>query len=162
MSTKLPRPVRRALRRTVRRVRQVPSWLGVGIASAAIALGGGAALLSTGLHADASENAATSSRHVEEAEYNNAYYACLSQQAHSLIGPRSVVFLPHPSLDEWAIVIKVIGGWAHVTLDSHRATLALVLGHWSGRGTCDGDVLVAVVDHDGHTVFERGRSKGAS
>jgi hypothetical protein len=123
---------------------------------ALVALGGGA------LHANADQTKLTSAREVAAAARADTYYACLTTQAHSLIGTHDVVYLHDPSLDQWVVLTKVIGGWATETLHLDRATVALSLQHigghdGTGSGTCQGDVLVAVRRGPGGRVeLERG------
>jgi len=131
---------------------------------ARMALGGAAvavlsllALASTALHANHSETVLNSARTVASAERANGYYACMTAQAHSLIGTNDVVYMPRPTLDQWATVIKVIGGWAHETLDLHAANVALSVQRSHGPRTCNGDFLVAIIRQPGgHLIIKRG------
>jgi hypothetical protein len=127
-----------------------------GLLVAALALG---ALGSTALHANGAQTRLTSAQHQAAAARADAYYACLSAQAHSLIGAGNVVYLPRPTLGQWATLTKVIGGWARTTLQVSRANLALTLQHSGRAGSCDGDDLIAITRQaDGHVVIARGRS----
>jgi hypothetical protein len=105
------------------------------------------ALLALGITALGADHAAarlTSSGAAASARRSDQYYSCLEAQAHSLIGPHDVVYLPEPTLSQWVTVTSVIGGWADVTLHLHAANTALELQRSSQGGTCDGQVLVAV------------------
>jgi hypothetical protein len=123
---------------------------------ALVALGAGA------LHGGHVEAGLTTHRDVTQAQRADAYYDCLTAEAHSLIHAGDVVFLPHPTLGEWATVTKVIGGWAAVTLHLKAANEGLAIDHAPGPGTCQGDVIVTVTRlPDGHLVIGRGHAPRA-
>ena len=127
------------------------------LGAAAVVLLALVALAATALGANHSESTLTSARNATAADRNNAYYACLSAQAHSLIGPKDVVYMPRPTLGQWATVIKVIGGWAHETLDLHAANVALSLQRSTESHGCNGDVMVVIIRlPDGHLIIKRG------
>jgi hypothetical protein len=133
-------------------------WV-IGAVVGALALVG---LASTALGAVGSESHLASDAAVRRAQQSNAYYACLSEQAHSLIGPHDVVYLANPTLEEWVTLTKVMGGWAHLTLRQHKANVGIDLQRVNSTGpgsTCDGNALVTLRrSADGHLSLARARS----
>lgn len=118
---------------------------------AVIALGLGA------LHSNHLETRLTTAAATASAQRSDRYYNCLSAQAHSLITPSDVVYLPDPTLAAWTTLTKVVGGWAHVTLQLHQANLALTLQRSTHPGSCDGNDLVTVGHAPGgHIVIRSG------
>ncbi len=118
------------------------------------------ALIALGLgtwHAARAESRLSSSKYKASALHSDAYFECLSAQAHSLIGPHNVVYLPDPTLNEWVTLTKVIGGWAHESLNLHASNLALTLQRSGQSGTCDGQVLVTITRNAaGRLIMTRG------
>ncbi|HEY2214376.1 MAG TPA: hypothetical protein VGH31_04910, partial [Acidimicrobiales bacterium] len=91
------------------------SWLG-GLVMLVVAVSS----LSIGaVHGDRIDNDLTSAHFTTSAQRTSDYFACLDTQAHSVIRPHDVVYLSDPSLSSWVTLTKVIGGWAHETLDLH-------------------------------------------
>ena len=115
-------------------------------------LGGGA------LHGEHTESKLTAAHFTQAAQRNNAYFSCLSTQAHSLLRARDVVYLSNPTLVTWVTLTKVIGGWANETLHAHQANVGLVLVSESNGPTCEGKALVtARRTRGGKVLFSRGR-----
>jgi hypothetical protein len=133
-------------------------WV-IGAVVGALALVG---LASTALGAVGSESHLSTDATVRQAQRSDAYYACLSEQAHSLIGPHDVVYLANPTLEEWVTLTKVMGGWAHLTLHEHQANVGIDLQRVDSTGpgsTCDGSALITLRrSPDGHLSLARGRS----
>jgi len=116
------------------------------------------ALLTTAAHAVATGGSLDSAHAVASARQSDGYYACLTAQAHSLLRPGDVAYMgDHPTLNQWVTITKVIGGWARVTLDRDRSTVAIGLGRFPSRHTCAGYALVtARRARDGRVVLSRG------
>ena len=114
-----------------------------GLLIGGLALG---ALVSTAAHASSTANRLDSSSALRQAEASNAYYACLTAEAHSLVRPHDVVFLGEANLPRWVTITKTMGGWAHLTLHRSNATVALLLGPVSpGHGPgCAGQGLTSI------------------
>jgi hypothetical protein len=110
-------------------------------------------------HGEHTEGQLTATHFTRSADRSNAYYGCLSAQVHSLIHSGDVVYLSHPTLTSWVTLTKVIGGWAHETLQQDRSTMAVTLQEANWTGNCDGQVLISVRrDADGKIVMARGRN----
>jgi hypothetical protein len=134
-----------------------------GIAVGLIALG---ALASTAVHATRAATQLDSPSHLRSAQRSNAFYNCLTAQAHSLLKPDDVVYLGDPDLDRWTTVTKAIGGFADPTLHLKDATVALVLSHTSTRPggihgpSCDGDIFFSIRHQPGGKVLmQRGSDR---
>ncbi len=112
-----------------------------GLAIALLSLG---ALSSTAVHAVQSQARLVSTTSTQAANVSNAYYGCLTGEAHSLVGAHDVAFLGEPNLNRWVTVEKVMGGWAHLTLHQSMATVALLLDHTSRGPSCEGDVFLSI------------------
>jgi hypothetical protein len=134
-------------------VTRVGRWGGLAVLVAAlVGLGGGA------LHGEHAETRLTAAHFSRSATQSNAYFACLSTQAHSLLRPHDVVYLSNPTLDSWVTLTKVIGGWASETLHMRQANVGLSLVSETNGPTCGGQALVTVRrTDDGKVVFARGR-----
>jgi hypothetical protein len=112
------------------------------------------------VHGDRIDDNLTAAHLTTSAERSTDYFACLSTQAHSVIRPHDVVYLSDPSLSSWVTLTKVIGGWAHETLDEHHSTLGLALVRESNGPTCRGQALVAARrTANGKVLFIRGHNK---
>lgn len=117
------------------------------------------ALGTTAVHADQGVTQLASVRNATLARESNAYYSCLGAEAHSLFSSHDVVYQAEPTLGSWTTVTKVIGGWAHLTLQRDKATAAVLLQHSSApvAGSCDGDFLVSIrLGPGGRVVIVRG------
>jgi hypothetical protein len=134
--------------------------------NARVSLGGAAilvvALIALGLgtwHAARAESALSSPKHEASALHSDAYYDCLSAQAHALIPVHDVVYLPDPTLTEWVTLVKVIGGWAHESLKLRASNMAVTLQGSSQSGSCDGQTLVTITRNAaGHLIMARGHT----
>ena len=125
-----------------------------GLAVALVAL---LALASTAVHAAHALTRLTATHKSDAARANNAYFACLEVQAHSLIVPGDVVYLLRPTLAQWVTMTKVIGGWADVTLNLGAANTAARLEHVRGPGTCDGtDIQIIHRFNNGRVLIQQG------
>jgi hypothetical protein len=128
-------------------------WAGLAVLVVAlVGLGGGA------LHGEHAESQLTAAHLTRAAERSNAYFACLTTQAHSLLESRDVVYLSDPTLSSWVTLTKVIGGWARETLEVRRSTVGLTLISESNGPTCEGQALVSARRTTaGQVLFTRGR-----
>jgi hypothetical protein len=112
------------------------------------------------VHGERIDNNLTAAHFSTSAQRSTDYFACLTTQARSVIRPQDVVYLPDPSLSSWVTLTKVIGGWAHETLDPHHSTLGLALVHEPSGPTCEGQAVVAARrTADGKVLFSRGRNQ---
>jgi hypothetical protein len=133
-------------------------WISLGglviLVVAVISLGIGA------VHGDRVDNDLTAAHFTTSAQRSSDYFACLSTEAHSVIRAHDVVYLSDPSLSSWVTLTKVIGGWAHETLDVHHSTIGLALVHEADGPTCEGQALVSARrTADGKVLFTRGHNK---
>jgi hypothetical protein len=115
-------------------------------ASVAVTVVAGAALaglVAGAVHGVRSTTALASSAQVASATEDDAYYACLTTQAHHLVRPGQVVDIDRDDLTSWATLGKVVAPWAVVTTDAHRAVAVLSLRTATGGASCLGVVVVA-------------------
>ena len=84
-----------------------------------------------------------SARTVHDAALDDAFYACLDTQAHSLVRPGQSVTLGVDNLADVVTMIKGFGSWVTVADPASRADV--VLTHHDGTagpGTCMGTTVV--------------------
>ncbi|HEX3794854.1 MAG TPA: hypothetical protein VHV57_10180 [Acidimicrobiales bacterium] len=113
----------------------------------------------TAVHAARSESHLATPALVHSATQSDAYFECLSTQAHSLVSAHDIVYLPKPTLANWVTLTKVIGGWVRLTLRPASSTVALALLHSTRGATCQGDYLVTIRRQSGgRALISRGRS----
>jgi hypothetical protein len=126
-----------------------------GLVVGLLALG---ALGTAAVSATRSETPLASAHAIREADHSNAYYACLTAQAHALVRPDDVVFLGEANLDRWVTVIKAMGGWAHMAMRQSAASVAILLEHPAHGPSCAGETLVSIRrETHGGVRFRSGR-----
>jgi hypothetical protein len=89
-------------------------------------------------------DALSSSASVQQAGAQNAYYNCLSDQAHKLVPTNeSVALSTDAETAQGSALFGAIVSWARIVPDAQDASivLGLVAGH--GPGSCGGSVVVA-------------------
>jgi hypothetical protein len=74
---------------------------------------------------------------------DDAYYACLTIQAHHLVRAGQVVDVSRADLGSWATLGKVVAPWTVVTTRRADAVAVLSLRQVTGGGACLGSVVVA-------------------
>ncbi len=85
---------------------------------------------------------------VRDAALDDAFYDCLSVQAHSLLAPRQSVALGKTNLGDLVTLLKGVGSWITVADPPSTAQVTLSLrNHVAGRGACLGTVVVARYAH---------------
>jgi hypothetical protein len=85
------------------------------------------ALISTAAHATTTTNRLVSSVPTHDALYSDGVYSCLEAKGHALIRPTDRVFVAEADLNNWVVLTKVLGGWAHLQERRANATVAVVL-----------------------------------
>ena len=98
-----------------------------------------------------------STTQVAQAREDDAYYACLTTQAHHLVRPGQLVVIDRADPGSWATLGKVVAPWTVVTTDPHRAVAVLSLRSEPGSGSCLGFAVVARYA-DGQVRTGRGAS----
>jgi hypothetical protein len=95
---------------------------------------------------------------VRNAQIDDAYYACLATQAHSLISPSTPVrYQPDATLLEVVLLNKSVASWITVAPEGTTPTALLGVVHTGGPSSCLGDVVIAKVRQaDGHWVTRVG------
>ena len=98
------------------------------------------------------------SRAVHDAALDDAFYACLDTQAHSLVRPDQTVTLGGGNLADVVTMIKGFGSWVTVADRASRAEVVLTLHDGSpGPGTCLGATVIATFrGPGGHDVVRVG------
>ena len=97
-------------------------------------------------------------RTVHDASGDDAFYACIDTQAHSLVRPGQTVTLGGTNLADVVTMIKGFGSWVTVADPASSADVVLTLHDGSaGPGTCLGTTVVATTHGpDGRTVVRVG------
>ncbi len=95
---------------------------------------------------------------VHDAAVDDAFYACLDTQAHSLVRPGQTVTLSTDNLADVVTMIKGFGSWVTVADPASEADVVLTLHDGSaGPGTCLGTTVVATYrGPDGRTTVRVG------
>ena len=82
-------------------------------------------------------------RTIHDAALDDAFYACLDTQAHSLVRPGQLVTLGDDNLADVVTMIKAFGSWVTVADPASRAEVVLTLHDGNaGPGTCLGTTVV--------------------
>jgi len=85
---------------------------------------------------------------VRDAALDDAFYDCLSVQAHSLVTPGQSVALGKTNLGDLVTLLKGVGSWITVADPPSTAQVTLSLRNQVvGRGACLGTVVVARYAH---------------
>jgi hypothetical protein len=93
---------------------------------------------------------------VHDASVDNAFYACLDTQAHSLVHPGQTVTLGDDDLGDVVTMIKGFGSWVTVADPASRADVVLTLHNGTaGPGTCLGTTVVGTFRSPGGHVTVR-------
>lgn len=95
---------------------------------------------------------------VHDAAVDDAFYACIGTQAHSLVRPGQAVTLGGTDLADVVTMIKGFGSWVTVADPPSGADVTLTLHDGTaGPGTCRGTTVVATTrSPDGRTVVRVG------
>lgn len=89
-------------------------------------------------------DAQLAARPMHNAAVDDAFYACLDTQAHSLVRPGQTVALGGTNLADTVTMIKGFGAWVTVADPASRADVVLTLQDGPGApGTCLGTRVVA-------------------
>ena len=81
---------------------------------------------------------------VHDATVDDAFYACIDTQAHSLVRPGQTVTISTDNLADVVTMIKGFGSWVTVADPASRADVVLTLHDGvPGPGTCLGTEVVA-------------------
>jgi hypothetical protein len=97
-------------------------------------------------------------RTVHDAAVDDAFYACIDTQAHSLVRAGQTVTLGGTDLADVVTMIKGFGSWVTVADPASTADVTLTLHDGTaGPGTCLGTTVVATTrGPDGRTVVRVG------
>lgn len=127
----------------------------VGVLVAIVAL---VALVGQAVRANRTVDVQLSMHAVHDARVDNAFYACLDTQAHSLVRPGQTVTLGTDNLADVVTMIKGFGSWVTVADPASRANVVLALHDGTaGPGTCLGTTVVATYRaSDGRTTTRVG------
>ena len=95
---------------------------------------------------------------VQDATVDDAFYACIDTQAHSLVGPGQTVALGGDNLADVVTMLKGFGAWVTVADPASGADVVLTLHDGPGApGTCLGTRVVATYrGPDGRTTVRLG------
>jgi hypothetical protein len=95
---------------------------------------------------------------VHDATLDDAFYACIDTQAHSLVHPGQTVTLSPGNLADVVTMIKGFGAWVTVADPASAADVVLALHDGPGApGTCLGTTVVATYrGPDGRTTVRVG------
>ena len=95
---------------------------------------------------------------VRAAAVDDAFYACIDTQAHSVVRPGQTVTLSSGNLADVITMIKGFGSWVTVADPASRADVVLSLHNGPAAvGTCLGTTVVATSrGPDGHTTVRVG------
>ena len=98
-------------------------------------------------------------RAVHDAALDDAFYACLDTQAHSVVHPGATVALGGTNLADVVTMVKAFGSWVTVADPASSADVVLTLrDRPGGPGTCLGQTVVATTrGPGGRTVVHVGR-----
>lgn len=80
---------------------------------------------------------------VAGAQLEDAYYSCLSTQAHSLVRPGQTVAIPINPLADFVTLAKVVTPWTPITFRPTGAAAVFSLRTSRSPGACLGTVVVA-------------------
>jgi hypothetical protein len=103
-------------------------------------------------------DAQLASRSVHDATVDDAFYACIDTQAHSLVGPGQSAALGGDNLADVISMIKGFGAWVTVADPASRADVVLTLHNGKAApGTCLGTRVVGTYrGPDGRTTVRLG------
>ena len=115
----------------------------VAVASALVAVVGLVALGGQALRGSRTVDVQLAHRTVHATSIDNAFYACIDTQAHSLVRPDQPVTLGGTNLADVVTMIKAFGSWVTVADPASRAEVVLTLHDGNaGPGTCLGTTVV--------------------
>lgn len=115
-----------------------------------------AALTVQAVRGNRTVGAQRSAETVRDAVLDDAFYACLAVQAHSLVSPGQTVALADTDLGDVVTLLKGVGGWITVADPPSTAQVTLSLRNdVRGRGACLGTVVVARYAHPVHGAVVR-------
>jgi hypothetical protein len=121
-----------------------------------------AASVGQAVRGNAVVNAQRSPTAVRDAKLDDAFYDCLSIQAHSIVSPGEPVFLVGTSANltgiaEWVTLIKGVGTWVTFSGTPSTARVELVFeDHVTGRPACLGNAVATRSIHDGRVTVRYG------
>jgi hypothetical protein len=104
-------------------------------------------LASTAFHATTTSSRLVSARATREADYSDAYFACLSKEGRGLLHRGDTVYVAQDNLARWVVITKAVGGWAHLVEHRAHASVAVLLVDEPRHGqgpNCDGQALVTI------------------
>jgi len=115
----------------------------VTVASALVAAVALVALAGQAVRGNRTVDAQLSARAVHDASVDDAFYACLDTQAHSLVRPGQSVALGGDNLADVVTMIKGFGSWITVADPASGADVVLTLHDGAAApGTCLGTRVV--------------------
>jgi hypothetical protein len=92
-----------------------------------------------------STDSLSSTQSVHAASAQDAFYACIADQAKGLIPQGASIWIAtDPETGQGIVLLNAVVGFADIAPDPQEATVILALQPESGHGpTCDGQVVVA-------------------
>lgn len=148
-----PMVASRVVRRACRTRRIGVGTCVVGLAMMVVLL---VALTGQAVRGNAVVNVQRSPVTIRNAELDDAYYRCLSVQAHSLVSPGEPVYLI-AGFGNWVTLVKATGGWMTIAPSLSEARLIVsVREDVTTRPACLGTVVVASPATGAHPPVEFG------
>jgi hypothetical protein len=128
------------------------------VVSAAVAAVALVALAGQAVRGNRTVDAQLATGPVHNATVDDAFYACIDTQAHSLVRSGQTVALGGTNLADAVTMIKGFGSWVTVAEPASRADVVLTLHNGPGvPGTCLGTRVVGTYrSADGHTTQRLG------
>ena len=116
------------------------------------------ALGAQAVRADRTVDVQLAQRTLHDSTVDDAFYACIDTQAHSLVRPGQTVTLGGTNLADVVTMIKGFGSWVTVADPASTAAITLTLHDGpAGPGTCLGTTVVGTsTGPGGHTVVRVG------
>jgi hypothetical protein len=91
-----------------------------------------------------------------QARVDDAFYACLATQAHSVVGPGQTVALDPRNIVDLVTLMKAVGSWVPVADPPSSAVVSLSIRNGpGGPGTCLGTRIIGRVRGPGGIVLTR-------
>jgi len=116
------------------------------------------ALVGQAVRGSRTVDAQLAARAVRDATIDDAFYACIDTQAHSLVGPGQTVALGGDNLADVVTMLKGFGAWVTVADPASGADIVLTLHDGPGApGTCLGTRVIGTYrGPDGRTTVRLG------
>jgi len=138
-------------------------WLVTMLAAAAVVVASLVALAIGAAHGVRDTDGANGRSETQVARANDAFYQCVSIQAHHLVSTSRPVVVTPANIANYVLLLQAVGGWATLAPVDSRAAVHLSLEPSTAGQTCRGLVVVASRRMaDGTTRTRRGWGATAS